>query len=135
VYLVIVFLSVILPMLLLSSKLKRNLIISQNLTLISLPFGIFRCTDPRRGCPSFHGKKGLKAHRFVALCTSCTTLCYTCTYAGMRTTISLLSLFEVKPRTCRHTPCRLSLHSLQEFSGRETIEIHTLPLIDFIQST
>jgi hypothetical protein len=33
VYLVIVFLSVILPMLLLSSKLKRNLIIAQNLTL------------------------------------------------------------------------------------------------------
>jgi hypothetical protein len=32
VYLVIVFLSVILPMLLLSSKLKRNLIIAQNLT-------------------------------------------------------------------------------------------------------
>jgi transposase InsO family protein len=33
VYLVIVFLSVILPMLLLSSKLKRNLIIAQNLTI------------------------------------------------------------------------------------------------------
>jgi hypothetical protein len=32
VYLVIVFLSMILPMLLLSSKLKRNLIIAQNLT-------------------------------------------------------------------------------------------------------
>jgi hypothetical protein len=32
VYIVIVFLSVILPMLLLSSKLKRNLIIAQNLT-------------------------------------------------------------------------------------------------------
>jgi hypothetical protein len=25
--------------------------------------GIFRCTDPRRDCPSFHGKKGLKAQR------------------------------------------------------------------------
>jgi hypothetical protein len=34
VYLVIVFLSVILSMLLLSSKLKRNLIIAQNLTSI-----------------------------------------------------------------------------------------------------
>jgi hypothetical protein len=33
VYLVIVFLSMVLPMLLLSSKLKRNLIIAQNLTL------------------------------------------------------------------------------------------------------
>jgi hypothetical protein len=32
VYLVIVFLSVILPMLFLSSKLKRDLIIAQNLT-------------------------------------------------------------------------------------------------------
>jgi hypothetical protein len=32
VYLVIVFLSMILPMLLLSSKLKRNIIIAQNLT-------------------------------------------------------------------------------------------------------
>jgi hypothetical protein len=37
VYLVIVFLSVILPMLLLSSKLKRNLIIAQNLTIIEVP--------------------------------------------------------------------------------------------------
>jgi hypothetical protein len=36
VYLVIVFLSVILPMLLLSSKLKRNLIVAQNLTLTSV---------------------------------------------------------------------------------------------------
>jgi hypothetical protein len=35
VYLVIVFLSVILPMLLLSSKLKRNLIIAQNLTALT----------------------------------------------------------------------------------------------------
>jgi hypothetical protein len=35
VYLVIVFLSVILSMLLLSSKLKRNLIIAQNLTVLS----------------------------------------------------------------------------------------------------
>jgi hypothetical protein len=25
--------------------------------------GFFRCTDPRRDCTSFHGKKGLKAHR------------------------------------------------------------------------
>jgi hypothetical protein len=33
VYLVIVFLSVILPMLWLSSKLKRNIIITQNLTM------------------------------------------------------------------------------------------------------
>jgi hypothetical protein len=36
VYLVIVFLSMILPMLLLSSKLKRNLIIAQNLTSFSI---------------------------------------------------------------------------------------------------
>jgi hypothetical protein len=28
-----------------------------------LTFGIFGCTDPRRDCPSFHGKKGLKAQR------------------------------------------------------------------------
>jgi hypothetical protein len=34
VYLVIVFLTMILPMLLLSSKLKRNLIIAQNLTVV-----------------------------------------------------------------------------------------------------
>jgi hypothetical protein len=31
--------------------------------LISLPFGIFGCTNLRRGCPSFHGKKGMKAQR------------------------------------------------------------------------
>jgi transposase InsO family protein len=50
-YLVILFLSVILPMLLLSSKLKRNLIIAQNLTRLdnegeytSNKFGIF-CRD------------------------------------------------------------------------------------------
>jgi hypothetical protein len=30
---------------------------------ISLSFGIFGCTDPRRDCTSFHGKKGLKAQR------------------------------------------------------------------------
>jgi hypothetical protein len=36
VYLVIVFISVILPMLLLSIKLKRNLIIAQKLTRMSL---------------------------------------------------------------------------------------------------
>jgi hypothetical protein len=29
----------------------------------SLSFGIFGCTDPRRDCTSFHGKKGLKAQR------------------------------------------------------------------------
>jgi hypothetical protein len=29
--------------------------------LISLPFGIFEYIDLRRDCPSFHGKKGLKA--------------------------------------------------------------------------
>jgi hypothetical protein len=40
VYLVIVFLSVILPMLLLSSKLKRKIIIAQNLTYCS---GLDRC--------------------------------------------------------------------------------------------
>jgi hypothetical protein len=34
--------------------------------LISLPFCIFECIDPRRNCPSFHGKKGLKAQRLVA---------------------------------------------------------------------
>jgi hypothetical protein len=31
--------------------------------LASLSFGIFGCTDPRRDCPSFHGKKGIKAQR------------------------------------------------------------------------
>jgi hypothetical protein len=35
--------------------------------LISSPFGFFRCTDPRRGCPSLHGKKGLKAQRLVKM--------------------------------------------------------------------
>jgi hypothetical protein len=39
VYLVIVFLSMILPMLLLSSKLRRNLIIAQNLTDITVAAG------------------------------------------------------------------------------------------------
>jgi hypothetical protein len=29
----------------------------------SLSFEIFGCTDPRRDCTSFHGKKGLKAQR------------------------------------------------------------------------
>ena len=53
----------------------------------------------------------------------------------MRTILSLLRFSEVKPRICQCTPCRLSLHSLQEFSGRETTETHTLPLIDFIHST
>jgi hypothetical protein len=33
---------------------------------ISLYFGILGCIDPRRDCTSFHGKKGLKAQRFVA---------------------------------------------------------------------
>jgi hypothetical protein len=28
---------------------------------VSLSFGIFECTDPRRDCTSFHGKKELKA--------------------------------------------------------------------------
>jgi hypothetical protein len=31
--------------------------------LVSLTFWIFGCIDPRRDCPSFHGKKGLKAQR------------------------------------------------------------------------
>jgi hypothetical protein len=30
---------------------------------ISLSLGILGCIDPRRGCPSFYGKKGLKAQR------------------------------------------------------------------------
>ena len=30
---------------------------------ISLSIGILVCVDPRRGCPSFYGKKGLKAQR------------------------------------------------------------------------
>jgi hypothetical protein len=30
---------------------------------VSLSFGIFGCTDLRRDCTSFHGKKGLKAQR------------------------------------------------------------------------
>jgi hypothetical protein len=34
--------------------------------VVSLSFGIFGCIDPRRDCTSFHGKKGLKAQRFVA---------------------------------------------------------------------
>jgi hypothetical protein len=29
----------------------------------SLSLGILGCIDPRRGCPSFYGKKGLKAQR------------------------------------------------------------------------
>jgi hypothetical protein len=33
---------------------------------ISLPFGFFGCTDPRRGCPSLHGKKGMKEQRLMA---------------------------------------------------------------------
>jgi hypothetical protein len=33
---------------------------------ISSSFEIFGCTNPRRDCTSFHGKKGLKALRFVA---------------------------------------------------------------------
>jgi hypothetical protein len=35
--------------------------------LISFSFGIFGCTDPRRECTSFHGKKGLKAQRGMSL--------------------------------------------------------------------
>jgi hypothetical protein len=31
--------------------------------LFTLYFGIFGCTDPRRDCTSFYGKKGLKAQR------------------------------------------------------------------------
>jgi hypothetical protein len=30
---------------------------------VSLSLGILGCIDPRRGCPSFYGKKGLKAQR------------------------------------------------------------------------
>jgi hypothetical protein len=30
---------------------------------ISLSLGILGCIDPRRGCPSFYGKKGLKAQK------------------------------------------------------------------------
>jgi hypothetical protein len=30
---------------------------------ISLSLGILGCINPRRGCPSFYGKKGLKAQR------------------------------------------------------------------------
>ena len=30
---------------------------------VFLSFWIFGCTDPRRDCTSFHGKKGLKAQR------------------------------------------------------------------------
>jgi hypothetical protein len=30
---------------------------------ISLSLGILKCIDLRRGCPSFYGKKGLKAQR------------------------------------------------------------------------
>jgi hypothetical protein len=39
---------------------------SHFIIFVSPPFGIFGCTDPRRDCTSFHGKKGLKAHRLVA---------------------------------------------------------------------
>jgi hypothetical protein len=28
-----------------------------------LSFGNLGCIDPRRGCPSFYGKKGIKAQR------------------------------------------------------------------------
>jgi len=30
---------------------------------VPIPFEIFECTDPRRDCTAFHGKKGLKAQR------------------------------------------------------------------------
>jgi hypothetical protein len=30
---------------------------------ISLSLGILGCIDPRRGCPSFYGKKGMKVQR------------------------------------------------------------------------
>ena len=33
--------------------------------LVSSPFGFFGCTNSRRGCPSPHGKKGLKARGIV----------------------------------------------------------------------
>jgi hypothetical protein len=33
---------------------------------VSPSFGIFSCTNLRRDCTSFHGKKGLKAQRLVA---------------------------------------------------------------------
>jgi hypothetical protein len=36
---------------------------SHFILFVSLSFGIFGCTDPRRDCTSFHGKKGLKAQR------------------------------------------------------------------------
>jgi hypothetical protein len=31
---------------------------------ISLSLGILGCIDPRKGCPSYYGKKGLKAQRY-----------------------------------------------------------------------
>jgi len=44
-------------------------------------------------------------------------------------------LSEIKLSPLQRTPCGCSLHSLQEFSGRETIETHSSPLSDFIHST
>jgi hypothetical protein len=38
--------------------------------------------------------------------TPFTTLCYIFTSVGIRTTLSLLSFSEVKPRICQRTPCR-----------------------------
>jgi hypothetical protein len=44
----------------------------------------------------------------LSLCTPCMDLCYTCTYVGIRATISLLRISEIKFRT-------LSMHSLCTF--------------------
>jgi hypothetical protein len=38
---------------------------SHFILFVPIYFWIFRCTDPRKDCTSFHGKKGLKAQRLV----------------------------------------------------------------------
>jgi hypothetical protein len=42
---------------------RSYLSLSHFILFISLYFGIFGYTEPRRDCTSFHGKKGLKAQR------------------------------------------------------------------------
>jgi hypothetical protein len=84
---------------------------------------------------SFNPSPGLENYKTsTCLCTPFMALCYTHTSTSMRTTISLLIFSEVKLRTCQHTLCILSLHSLQELSRQEKIETHSPSLKDFIHS-
>jgi hypothetical protein len=77
---------------------------------------------------------GLEEFKTIfSLHTPCMALCYTRTSMGISNDISP-KLSEINSKPCQRTPCGLSLHFLQEFSGRETIETHTL-LTNFIHST